>query len=400
MIKAKDRAWAEIDLDAIKHNIRQIRAYVRPETKILGVVKADAYGHGYLQVAKTLLKNGADWLAVACLDEAVQLRRSNIKSPILILGHISPDEAEQVVREDIISTCFDYDLARNLSRAAAKLGKRVKIHIKIDTGMGRIGFRYIEDGEINQETVDQILKMAVLPNLDINGIFTHFAVADEDDDAYTEMQFRRFSELCDRLKASGLDIPVKHCCNSAALIRFPKMHMDMVRPGIILYGMRPSAFVDCGRMHLKPAMTLKARITNVKEVEEGVSVSYGRRFSATGKTKIATLPIGYADGYPRILSGKAEVLANGKVCKQIGTICMDQCMIDVTAVNTISVGDDVILFGKDRDIELPVGNLAEKMGTINYEILCIIGKRIPRIYLKGGKIIEEHNYLFDAPVSV
>ncbi len=400
MTKAKSRAWAEIDLDAIKHNIRQIRAYVRPETKILGVVKADAYGHGYLQVAKTLLKNGADWLAVACLDEAVQLRRSNIKNPILILGHISPDGAEQVVREDIIPTCFDYELARTLSRVATKLGKRVKIHIKVDTGMGRIGFRYTEDGEINQETVNQILKMAVLPNLDINGIFTHFAVADENDDAYTEMQFKRFSDLCERLKASGLDIPVKHCCNSAALIRFPKMHMDMVRPGIILYGMRPSSFVDCGRMHLKPAMTLKAKITNVKEVEEGVSVSYGRRFSTTGKTKIATVPIGYADGYPRILSGKADALVNGKICKQIGTICMDQCMIDVTAVNTISVGDDVILFGKDRDMELPVDNLAEKMGTINYEILCIIGKRIPRIYLRGGKVIEEHNYLLDAPVSV
>ncbi len=398
-MKAEERAWAEIDLDAIKNNIRRIRDYVRPETKILGAVKADAYGHGYLQVARTLLDNGADWLAVACIDEAVQLRRCDIRCPILILGHTTEQEAETVVQEEITPACFSYELAVSLSRAATKLGLRAKIHVKLDTGMGRVGLRYTEDETINQETIDTILKMAVLPNLDIDGIFTHFSSADEGvGDEYTRMQFRRFQDACGRLKANGLDIPLRHCCNSAALIRFPEMHLDMVRPGIILYGMKPSPAVDCGRLHLKPAMQFKAKITHIKEVEPGVCVSYGRKFETEGVTKIATLPVGYADGYSRILSGRSQVIVGGKICNVIGNICMDQCMIDVSRVNTISVGDDVILFGRSDDIELPVESLAEKMGTINYEILCIIGKRIPRIYLKGGKVVGEHNYLLDTPI--
>ncbi|MBQ2614361.1 MAG: alanine racemase [Clostridia bacterium] len=394
----RKRAWAEIDLDAIENNIRWIRRFVREGTKILGVVKADGYGHGYLQVAKVLLKNGADCLGVACIDEAMQLRRSGFSCPILILGYTDLVNAADLVKEDITAACYSYELASELSRAAVKQGKRAKIHIKIDTGMGRIGLRYNEDAGVNQETVDTILKMAVLPNLDIEGIFTHFSVADENDDAYTEMQFGRFQNICNRLRENGLNIPIKHCCNSAAMVRFPKMHMDMVRPGIVLYGLKPSSFVDCGRIHLKPAMQLKTRVSNVKEVEEGVSVSYGRKFSTTQKTKLITIPVGYADGYSRILSGKAQTIVNGTLCNLVGNICMDQCMIDATAVNTIHIGDEVILFGKSDDIELPVESLAEKMGTINYEILCVIGKRIPRIYLKGGKVQETHNFLFDRPI--
>jgi len=394
----RKRAWAEIDLDAIENNIRRIRDFVAPETKILGVVKADAYGHGYPQVARTLLRNGADSLGVACLDEALQLRRSGFSCPILILGYTDPVYASRLVKEDITTACYSYELASALSRCAVKQDKRAKIHIKIDTGMGRIGLRYTEDATLNQETVDTILKMAVLPNLDIEGIFTHFSVADENDDAYTEMQFKRFLSICNRLKENGLDIPIKHCCNSAAMVRFPKMHLDMVRPGIILYGLKPSSFVDCGRLHLKPAMQLKAKVSNVKEVEEGVSVSYGRKFSTQKKTKLITIPIGYADGYSRILSQKAQAIVKGTLCNLVGNICMDQCMIDATAVNTISIGDEVILFGRCDDIELPVESLAEKMGTINYEILCVIGKRIPRIYLRGGKVQETHNFLFDSPI--
>ncbi len=397
-MKAEERAWAEIDLDAIKNNIQRIRDYVRPETKILCAVKADGYGHGYLQVARTLLDHGADWLAVACIDEAVQLRRCGIDCPILILGHVTEQEAETVVREEITPACFSYELALSLSRAATRLGVRAKIHVKLDTGMGRVGLRYTEDETVNQETVDTILKMAVLPGLDIDGIFTHFSSADESaGDDYTKMQYRRFQEACERLKGSGLEIPLRHCCNSAALIRFPEMHMDMVRPGVILYGIKPSATMDCGRLHLKPAMQFKAKITHIKEVEAGVGISYGRKYETEKLTKIATIPVGYADGYSRILSGKSQVIAGRTICNVIGNICMDQCMIDVSSVNTISVGDDVILFGRDNDVEVSVESLAEKMGTINYEILCIIGKRIPRIYLKDGKVVEEHNYLLDAP---
>lgn len=398
-MKAEERAWAEIDLDAIKNNIRNIRAYVKPEAKILCAVKADGYGHGYLQVARTLLDNGADWLAVACIDEAVQLRRCGIKCPILILGHVTEQEAETIVREEITPACFSYELALSLSRAATRLGVRAKIHVKLDTGMGRVGLRYTEDEAVNQETVDTILKMAVLPGLDMDGIFTHFSSADETvGDDYTKMQYRRFREACERLAANGLEIPLRHCCNSAALIRFPEMHMDMVRPGVILYGIKPSVSMDCGRLHLKPAMQFKAKITHIKEVEEGVCVSYGRKFETQKTTKIATLPVGYADGYSRLLSGKSQVIAGGKICDVVGNICMDQCMIDVSSVNNISVGDDVILFGRDKDMEISVESLAEKMGTINYEILCIIGKRIPRIYLKDGKVVEEHNYLLDTPI--
>ena len=401
-MKHNNRAWAEINLDAIENNIKAIRRYVTPKSKILGIVKADAYGHGYLEVARTLLENGADALAVACLDEAIQLRRCYIRCPILILGRSCAEEAETLVFYDVMPACFDLDLAKAMSDAAVKLNKPARLHIKIDTGMGRVGYRYADDAAVNEETVSEIKMIAALPNLEINGIFTHFSVADEtdaDNDRYTQLQFERFCAVCDRLKAEGVDIPIRHCANSAALIRFPYMHMDMVRPGVILYGKEPSPYVDCAPLDLKSAMTFKAKITNVKMIEPGASVSYGRKFTADKPTKIATVPVGYADGYSRILSGQAQVIAGGKLCDVVGNICMDQCMIDVTDVNNINIGDEVILFGTGDNLELPVESLAEKMGTINYEILCMVGKRIPRIYIKCGEPIKSHNYLLDSPVS-
>ena len=395
----ENRAWAEINLDAIENNIKAIRRYVDKSVKILGVVKADAYGHGYFDTARTLLENGADALAVACLDEAIQLRKCGIEHPIIILGHSRPAEAKMLVSYDIMPACFELSLAQALSEAAVKLNKRAKIHIKVDTGMGRVGYHYSSNPEENRASVAEIMRIAALPNMEINGIFTHFSVADDSDDEYTYLQFERFCNICAELENQGLKIPLRHCCNSAALIRFPQMHLDMVRPGIIIYGHKPSGYVDCSALGLKPSMTFKARITNIKTIEKGESVSYGRKFIADKKCKIATVPVGYADGYSRLMSGKVQIIAGGKLCNNVGNICMDQCMFDVTDVNTISIGDEVILFGTGDDIELPVESLAEKMGTINYEILCMIGKRIPRIYLENGVRKNSHNYLLDSPVA-
>lgn len=395
------RAWADIDLDALINNISEIRRHVGEHTKIMGIVKADGYGHGYLEVAKTLIANGADALGVAFMDEAIQIRKCGIDTPILILGYTHPDYAEELIEKDIMPNCYTRDMAEAMSRAGQKLGKTGKIHIKIDTGMGRVGYRYSEDEELNRATVEEIIEISKLPNLEIDGLFTHFAVADDDDDEYTKMQYRRFSELCKRVKAAGVKVNLCHCCNSAGLMRFPEFHMDMVRPGIILYGLMPSDFVDKSILNLKPAMALKAKITNIKTVEKGTSVSYGRKYqSESPETKIATVSIGYADGYSRILSGKAEIIAGGKKCRQIGNICMDQCMIDVTNVNNINIGDEAILFGKSSDgVEIPIEDIADIMGTINYEILCVVGKRVPRVYLKDGKIADVHNYLLDNPVK-
>ena len=393
------RAWAEIDLDAIENNIKEIRRHVGDKPKIMGVVKADGYGHGYLEVAKTLLENGADSLGVAFLDEAIQLRLCGIDTPILILGNTPSKYAEELIENDIMPNCYTKELAVAMSNAGAKLNKAVKIHIKIDTGMGRVGFRYTEDEKINKQTVDEIIEISKLPYLEIDGLFTHFAIADDDDDEYTMLQYNRFNTLCSRIREAGVKVPLCHCCNSAALMRFPEFHMDMVRPGIILYGLMPSDFVSKDILNLKPAMSLKAQITNIKTVEKGTSVSYGRKFKTkNNETKIATVPIGYADGYSRILSDKTEMIVKGKKCRQVGNICMDQCMIDVTDVNNINIGDEVILFGKSSEgAEIPIENIASIMGTINYEILCVIGKRIPRVYMRGGKVADVHNYLLDSP---
>lgn len=394
------RAWAEIDLNAIENNIREIRRHVGSGVKIMGVVKADGYGHGYLEVSKTLLENGADCLAVAVLDEAIQLRKCGIDVPILILGYTPPKYAEELIKNDIMPNCYTYELAEAISAAGKKLGKPGKIHIKVDTGMGRVGLRYTEDEAINQATVDEIIKIANLPFVEINGMFTHFSVADENDDEYTLKQFKRFKSVCSRVKAAGVKVELCHCCNSAGLMRFPEYHMDMVRPGIILYGLKPSEYVPDDILKLKPAMSLKAQITNVKEVENGTSVSYGRKYISESKsTRIATIPIGYADGYSRVLSGRTEMIAGGKKCRQIGNICMDQCMIDVTNANNINIGDEVILFGSDGENVISIEEIADIMGTINYEILCVIGKRIPRVYLRDGKIADVHNYLLDNPIE-
>lgn len=381
------RTWAEVDLDAIAHNIKEIRKITNPASKIMAVVKADAYGHGFLEVAKTLLENGADRLAVAVLQEGKQLRSRGVNVPILILGASGEESIEDLINFDITPSVFMYEFAKELSYAAERKEKVTKIHIKIDTGMSRIGFLA---GEDNEGIVDEILKISRLPYIEIEGIFSHFATSDEADKSYTILQYNRFMDVCNKLEEKGLHIPIKHICNSAGIMMYPEMHLDMVRPGVILYGMYPSDEVDKSRLDLIPAMTLKSTVTHVKEVEEGRGVSYGKEFITNKKMKIATVPIGYADGYLRKLAKEGKMIVNGEKVAIIGRICMDQCMIDVTNVHTIDKGDEVIIFGREG---VTIDDLAMWLETINYEVSCVIGKRIPRIYTKNGKAVKVLNYL-------
>lgn len=381
------RTWAEVNLDAIAHNIKEIRKITAPGAQIMAVVKADAYGHGFLEVTKTLLENGADRLAVAVLQEGKQLRSRGVTVPILILGASGEETAEEIINFDITPSVFTYDFAKALSYEAEKKEKVTKIHIKIDTGMSRIGFLA---GENNEEIVEEILKISRLPYIEIEGIFSHFATSDEYDREYTLLQYSRFTDVCDMLEDRGLRIPIKHICNSAGIMMYPEMHLDMVRPGVILYGMYPSDEVDKGRLELIPAMTLKSTITHVKDVEAGRGVSYGKEYITDRKIKIATVPIGYADGYLRRLAKNGKMIVNGTKVPILGRICMDQCMIDVTNVHNIDKGDEVIIFGREG---VTVDDLAKWLETINYEVSCVIGKRIPRIYTKNGEAVKILNYL-------
>ena len=383
-----NRAWAEINLDNIAHNVKEIRRVTNKNAEIMGVVKADAYGHGVFEVTRTLLANGVSRLAVSMLDEAIQLRREGIEVPILVLGYTDPARANEILENDVTQSVYSHELAQALSKEAVRQGKKVKLHIKIDTGMSRIGFMP------GYSAVKNVMEIEKLPNVIIEGLFTHFASADERDRDYTLMQFEKFMSICCELQRIGIHIPVKHCANSAGIIEYPEMHLDMVRPGIILYGMYPSNEVCKDKIDLKPAMTLKANIIMVKEIEQNTPISYGRIFITERKSKIATIPIGYADGYSRMLSNKGRVLINGQFAPVVGRICMDQCMIDVTDIEgDIEVGDEVVLIGEQGQRNISVEDVAETIGIINYELVCIVGKRIPRAYVQNGKISKILNYL-------
>jgi len=395
-----NRAWTEISLDAIENNIKEIRRVIGTRPKILASVKADAYGHGFFEIAKTLLDNGVDVLGVAFIDEALQLRRNGFDCPVMILGNTANDECEALLYNDITPTVFSLGFAKSLSAAAVKLGKAAKIHIKVDTGMGRIGFVCNSNDGIRNKTLNDILAISKLPNIEIEGIFTHFARADEVDREFTQMQFARFMSLVSELEKNRLKIPVKHAANSAAIIQYPEMCLDMVRPGIAIYGCYPSVDVDkgdCDRKKIKliPVMQFKTKISNLKWIEKGEPISYGGTFAASDKTKVATLPIGYADGYSRLLSNRGTVIANDKKVPIIGKICMDQCMIDATSVNNIDIGNEVILFGRNLNSEISVEEVANLCGTISYEILCSLGRRVPRVYTQDGKIVKILNNLID-----
>lgn len=379
---------AEINLDNLRHNLTMVRKVISPNTKICVVLKADGYGHGALEVAQIAEDEDVSYLAVATLDEALSLRQNGIKMPILILGFTPEYQFDKIIEQNITQTVFEFKSAQILSSLAKRRGKKAKIHIKLDTGMSRLGF------PVESSTISEIIKISRLEGLKVEGIFTHFARADEKDKSYTKKQFKDFLSVVDRLEERGFSVPIKHVANSAAVIDCPKTNLDMVRPGIILYGLYPSDEVDKSKVKLKPVMTLKTKIAYVKTLGKGRSVSYGGTFVTSRKSLIATLPIGYADGYFRALSSKAHVLVNGQRAPVIGRICMDQCMVDVTDIKgSIKQGDDVVVLGAMGQEKISAEQLAHLAGTINSEVVCSISKRVPRVYIENGKISKVKDLL-------
>ena len=378
--------WAEINLDNLKNNIREVRRITKSK-EIIAVIKADGYGHGALDIAPTLLENGATRIAVAVVTEAVELRKGGISCPIIILGYTPQTLVGDLVNFDLEQTVYSYELASEISKIAFKANKVVKLHIAVDTGMGRIGFLPTE------ESLEEVYKISKLPNILLEGIFSHFSSADETNKEYSKAQLDKFNWFYNNLITKGIVINMRHISNSAAIIDLPQAHFDAVRPGIILYGYYPSKEVLKEKITLKPVMTLKANIINIKKLSIGESVSYGRKFITERESVIATLPIGYADGYSRLLFEKAMVIVKDNLVPVIGKICMDQCMIDITELKDIKIGDEVILMGESENNRFNGDDIAEIMGTINYEVTCMISKRVPRVYIEGGKIIKVRNYV-------
>ena len=386
------RTWAEIDLDAVQHNFQEIKGYLRPGVKVCCVIKADGYGHGAVALAREYEKLGADWFAVSNLEEALELRRAGIRLPVLILGYTPPACAGELAKNSISQAVLGPEYARELSRAAMELHVSVRIHIKVDTGMSRIGFFY-QQPERDEGSLGEMEKACRLPGLVPEGIFTHFAVADEGEEGevYTRRQFENFREAIRCLEERGISFSIRHCANSASIGEYPEFQLDMVRPGIILYGLMPSGKLR-KPMDLKPVMTLKSVLSLVKWIEPGTAVSYGCTYRAEKPLVIGTIPAGYADGYRRTLSGRACVLVGGKRAPILGRVCMDQMMVDLTDIPQAKTGDEVTLFGES----LPVDELAGMENTINYELVCDVNRRVPRVYLRGDRIAGEVHYLEQA----
>lgn len=359
----------------LEHNYHTLRAMLPPGCRFLGVVKADAYGHGAIPVARRLIALGTEYLAVACLDEAVELRKADILAPILILGHTPPEYAEDLLALGLTQTVFDLDTARALSTAACRAGQTLSIHIKADTGMSRLGF--LCDGENMDAAAQEIAALCALPGLDHEGIYTHFSDADGSE-AYTMLQFTRFLDLLEKLSEKSLIFPIRHCAASAAVLHYPCTHLDMVRPGIALYGHYPDPTAEgLDGVGLRPVMTLKTRVVSVKSLPAGTPVSYGRTHILTRNSRLAALSIGYADGLFRRCSDRLEVLIHGVRCPILGRVCMDLCMADVSDLPRVSPGDTAEIFGES----MPVETIAALVDTIQYELLSAVSPRVPRVYL-------------------
>jgi len=372
--------WVEVDLDRLAYNVREVRRVTLGSSRIMAAVKADGYGHGAVEASEVFLENGADRLATATLGEAMQLRRHRVEAPILVLGYVPEYLYPLLLEHDVSAAVYRLGHAKALSAAALEAGREAVVHVKVDTGMGRLGFRV-------DEAADAIMEIGSLPRLEVEGVFTHFAVSDEADKTYTRGQFEKYMRVIDELGDRGFDVPVKHVSNSAAIIDLPEYSLDMVRPGIMLYGLYPSPHVDHKRVDLLPAMTLKAKVSHVKTIPPGTGLSYGLTHSTERESRIATLPVGYADGYSRGLSNVGEVTIDGRLAPIVGRVCMDQCMVDVTDIGQVEVSDTVTLFGDGSDGAPTVEEVAGWLGTIAHEVTCGVGRRVPRVYLKGGEVM-------------
>lgn len=369
--------WAEVQLENLAHNMREVRRLTKAGTKLCAVIKADGYGHGAVEIGQTLLDNGADYFAVATLSEAIQLRRAYPETPILVLGYTPETMADQVISHKLIQTLWDLEQAKGFNEAAKALSCTVQVHFKVDSGMSRVGFQVDDAGKA------AALASAQLENLEVEGIYTHFACADEVDKTTTHLQVARFLEMVKYLESAGVSIPIKHVSNSAAIIDLPEYNFDMVRAGIMLYGLYPSPDVQRERVQLKEVMSLKAQLSRVAVIPKGEGISYGHIYRTETDTLVGTVPLGYADGYTRLLTKKSHLLYEGMPAPVVGKICMDQFMIALPETLSPKRGDGVTLFGASGDSYLPIDQVAAWLGTINYEIVCMVGKRVPRRYLSG-----------------
>lgn len=386
-MKKYSRVCAKINLNHITYNIEQMRKHISEDTRMILVVKADGYGHGASRIAKETERMECVWgYATATLDEAVLLRKAGIKKPILVLGCTFPEQYESAIANEIRMTVYTEQSAKEISRIASRRKEKALIHIKLDTGMSRLGF------QTGEESVEVIKRISQLPEVRIEGLFTHFAKADEMDKSFTKRQMSEFLWMADRLKESGVTPDFRHCSNSAGIIDHPEANMDLVRAGIALYGLYPSDEVIKANLDLRPALSLVSSIVHTKWIEPGSLVSYGGCFCAQKRTKVATIPVGYADGYPRSLSDKGYVLIHGKKAPILGRVCMDQMMADITDIEEADFMDEVVLVGESGSEKIVVEDLSTMSGRFNYEFLCDLDKRIPREYIKDGKVIEQVDY--------
>ena len=382
----KHLTWAEVDLQAYAHNITELRRITGKKTRLMAVVKADGYGHGAIEVAREALRNGAQNLGVARINEAVQLREAGLHAPVLIFGYTPPDLAQTLIKYDLTQTVYSFAAANSLSELAGRQGRKITVHIKVDSGMGRLGL-LLKDPAASKPSqepalnpVQEVLSISRLPGLTLEGIFTHFATADSADKSYAAGQLEVFMDFIERLKRSGIELPIKHAANSGALIDMPQSHLEMVRPGIATYGLYPSDEVNKSIVALTPVMTLKSRIIQLKRVPAGFNISYGITYQTQKPTTIATIPVGYADGFSRLLSNRGQMLVHGQKVPIVGRVCMDLTMLDVGSVPEVEIEDEVVVFGQQERAALTADEIASNLNTINYEIVSTITGRVARVY--------------------